>query len=174
MTIKTARALLSATWVAGSVPLLIIVALQTFNQVYGAGENWDKGALWIIPLILPVLGMVVGALSVGHNESDELKLSSVSSFWVTMILVVVYFIILYGSMIIGVSGASYRHNNWNFIISASSWILGNLQWVISIALTKFFIENIRVKQGALNNSDGIAAVPILATGGHSRDASTFS
>lgn len=143
MKIKKARAALSWAWVAGALPLLIIVTLQTFNHEYGTGKDWDKGALWIFPLVLPVLGTIVGAVSVGHNESDELDLSSTNTFWLTIILIVAYFVILYSSMIVGLRRATDKGNEWDFIISASSWILGVFQWVISIALTKFFIEHIR-------------------------------
>jgi hypothetical protein len=146
MTVRTARTALSAAWFVGSVPLFLLVALQTVRHVYGTGENWDKGALWIMPLLLPVLGTIVGALYVGHNESDDLRLSSTNSFWLTFVLIVVYFVILYGSMITGINAASPERNDWTSIISSSTWILGNLQWMISFALTKFFIEHIRVKQ----------------------------
>jgi hypothetical protein len=142
MRVKTARAILSATWVGGSVPLLILVAIQTLDGVYG--KDSDKGALWIIPLLLPVLGMICGALSVGHVQSDDSPLSSVSFFWITMTLIVAYFIILYSSMIIGWGDFPDEHVPWDSIISKSTWILSSLQWVISITLTKFFIENIRL------------------------------
>jgi hypothetical protein len=149
MTVKTARNALSLAWGAGSFPLLILVSIQTMTHRYGAGLEWDKGMLWIFPLVLPVLGMIGGAISVGENASDNLPLSSVNSFWFTLVLIIVYFIILYSSMLIGfhivgdMTDAKEASDEWTFIISSSSWILGTLQWVITIALTKFFIENIR-------------------------------
>jgi hypothetical protein len=141
MKIKTARSMLSITWVIGSVPLFIVIPLQTFNQVYGGEQNWDKGWLWIMPLLFPILGTIIGSWSVGENEVDDFEVASTSVFWMTMILSVVYFAILYGGMVIG--AVTYKHSNWDYIIRASSWFLETLQVLIAIALANFFIENIR-------------------------------
>ncbi|MDQ6701912.1 MAG: hypothetical protein M3Z96_01795 [Pseudomonadota bacterium] len=140
MKIKTARSMLSMTWIIGSVPLIIVVALQAFNQVYGR-ENWDKGWLWIMPLLFPILGTIIGSWSVGENEVDDFEVASTSVFWMTMLFSVVYFAILYGGMIIG--AVTYKHSEWDYIMRASSWFLETLQVLIAIALAKFFIENIR-------------------------------
>lgn len=94
MKIKTARSMLSITWVIGSVPLFIVIPLQSFNQVYGDEQNWDKGWLWIMPLLFPILGTIIGSWSVGENEVDDFEVASTSVFWMTMILSVVYFAIL--------------------------------------------------------------------------------
>jgi cellobiose-specific phosphotransferase system component IIC len=138
--VKAARSLLSVVWVVGSVPLIVIVALQSFNQVYGDMENWDKGWLWIMPLLFPVLGTIIGSWSVGHNESDNLEISSGATLWLTVLLSAVYFVIFYSALITG--SLVYKHNNWDFIMRSTGWFLGMFQALITIALTKFFIENI--------------------------------
>jgi uncharacterized membrane protein len=140
MKVKTARTILSITWVVGSVPLILFVALQGLNQVYGDSESWDKGWLWIMPLLFPILGTIIGSWSVGHNEVDSLQISSNSAFWLTMLLSLVYFAILYAGMVIG--AIVFEHSNWNFVMRSTGWFLGTFQALISIALTKFFIENI--------------------------------
>jgi hypothetical protein len=140
MKVKTARAMLSVTWITGSVPLIIVIALQSINN--GDEKNWDKEWLWIMPLLFPVLGTIVGSWSVGHNEVDNVEISSTSAFWLTMLLSIVYFIIFYGGIIIGSVTTTARHSNWDFIIRSTGWFLGTFQALISIALTKFFIENI--------------------------------
>lgn len=140
MKVKAARSLLSVVWVVGSVPIIVIIALQSLNQVYGDAENWDKGWLWMMPLIFPVLGTIIGSWSVGRNESDSLEISSSAAFWLTMLLSCVYFIIFYGGLIIG--SLIYKHSNWDFIMRSTGWFLGMFQALISVALTKFFIENI--------------------------------
>jgi hypothetical protein len=139
--VKTARSSLSILWVVGSLPLIVIVTLQSLNQVYGDAQNWDKGWLWIMPLLFPVLGTIIGSWSAGPNESDELKVSSGSAFWLTVLLSSVYFVILYGGLIIG--SLVYKHTNWDFIMRSTGWFLSVFQALISIAITKFFIENIR-------------------------------
>ncbi len=141
MKIKTARSLLSIIWVICSLPLIIIVTLQSLNQVYGGAEDWDKGWLWIMPLLFPVLGTIIGSWSVGRNDSDDLQIASNSVFWLTMLLSFVYFVIFYGGVIIG--SLVYRHSNWDFIMRSTGWFLAMFQTLISIAITKFFIENIR-------------------------------
>ena len=141
MKIKTARSSLSILWVVGSLPLIVIVALQSLNQVYGGAETWDKGWLWIIPLLFPVLGTIIGSWTVGRNENDDMPISSGSAFWLTMLLSGVYFVIFYGGLIIG--SLVYQHTNWDFIIRSTEWFLSVFQALISIAITKFFIENIR-------------------------------
>jgi hypothetical protein len=141
MKVKTARSVLSTTWVVCSLPLIAIVALQGLNQVYGDPQDWDKGLMWIMPLLFPVLGTVVGSMSVGPNEVDGFEISSNSAFWLTMLLSLVYFAILYYAIIVG--SLKYKHENWTFIMRYTGWFLGTFQALISIALTKFFIENIR-------------------------------
>jgi uncharacterized membrane protein len=140
MKVKTARSTLSITWVIGSVPLIVVVALQSLNQVYGDQQSWDKGWLWIMPLLFPVLGTIIGSWSVGHNKVDNLEIASIAAFWLTMLLSLVYFIVLYGGLIIG--AVVYNHSNWDFIMRSTGWFLGTFQLLITIALTKFFIENI--------------------------------
>ena len=83
-------------WVVGSLPLIVIVTLQSLNQVYGGPDNWDKGWLWIMPLLFPILGTIIGSWSAGRNESDDLEIASSSVFWLTMLLSCVYFVIFYG------------------------------------------------------------------------------
>jgi len=154
MTINRARNVLAIAWGAGSLPLLILVSIQTYNDMYGVGEDSDKGLLWIFPLVLPVFGMIVGAMSVSQTQVDNLTLSSVNFFWLTLLLIVVYFVILYSAMLIGLHNLSpsSTSRDWTNIISKSSWILGTLQWVITIALTKFFIENIRPESAPKRSS----------------------
>jgi hypothetical protein len=140
--VKAARSLLSIVWVAGSVPLIVIVALQSLNQVYGV-DNWDKGWLWIMPLLFPMLGTVIGSWSVGRNKIDTAEISSGAVFWLTILLSLAYFVILYGAIITG--SLVYQHSNWDLIMRSTGWSLGMFQALISIALTKFFIENIHIE-----------------------------
>ena len=143
MKIKTARSSLSIIWVVGSVPIILIVNLQTLNQTYGDAQNWDKGWMWIMPLIFPTLGSIIGSWSVGDNKVDNLEVASKSAFVLTVILSVLYLSTMYSGLIVG--SVSYRHSNWDYVIRATNWFLTAFQGLLSIALTKFFIENIRPK-----------------------------
>jgi hypothetical protein len=80
MKVKAARSLLSVVWVVCSVPLIVVITLQSLNKVYGNADNWDKGWLWMMPLLFPVLGTIIGSWSVGRNESDNLEISSSAAF----------------------------------------------------------------------------------------------
>jgi hypothetical protein len=145
MKVKMARTILSVTWVAGSAPLIVVVALQGLGQVYGEPgqrlEHWDDGWLWMMPLLFPILGTIVGSWTVGQNKVDDFKVSSSSVFWLTILLSIVYLGILYAGIVIGV--IVYEHNQWPFIMRSTGWFLVSFQWFITTALTKFFIENIR-------------------------------
>ena len=143
MKVKDARSRLSVLWVAGSLPLIVIVALQSFNLVYGGADSWDKGWLWIMPLLFPMLGTIIGSWSVGRNEIDNTEISSGAAFWLTVLLSLAYFVILYGGIITG--SLVYEHSNWDLIMRSTGWFLGTFQALIMIALTKFFIENIHVE-----------------------------
>jgi hypothetical protein len=107
--VRTARSVLSIMWVIGSVPLILTVSLQGFNGVYGL-DNWDKGFLWIMPLLFPILGIIIASWTAGHSQYDDLDMSSNYVFWLTMILSLVYFMILYAGIIVEVE--VYRHSNW--------------------------------------------------------------
>jgi hypothetical protein len=142
MKIKTARSMLSFTWVIGGSVLFVIVVIQTFLEVYGDPlRNWDKGLLWIMPLLFPVLGTIIGSWSVGENEVDAFPVASTLVFWMTMFLSVVYLAILFGGIVIG--AVVYKHTHWDYIMRSAGWGLAGFQPLISIALAKFFIENIR-------------------------------
>jgi hypothetical protein len=141
VTIRAARSALSAMWVILSLPLFVVVSLQSMNQVYGDAQSWDKGWLWIMPLLFPVLGTIIGSWSVGRNDNDDQVMASGSPFYLTMLLSGVYFMILYGGIITG--SIVYKHGNWDFIMRSTGWFLSMFQMLISVALTKFFIENIR-------------------------------
>jgi cellobiose-specific phosphotransferase system component IIC len=142
MKIKTARSVLSITWIVGGSISLLIVVLQTFLEVYGdASQNWDKGLQWIMPLLFPVLGTIIGSWSVGENEVDEFPVSSTPVFWLTMFLSIVYLAILLSGIVIG--AVVYHHTHWDNIMRSTGWILSVFQAFISVALAKFFIENIR-------------------------------
>jgi hypothetical protein len=145
MRIKTARTMLSVTWIGGSAPLIVVVALQSLGKVYGGSDAWDAGWLWIMPSLFPIMGTIVGSWTVGQNKADDLQVSSSSIFWMTMLLSSVYLGILYGAIVIGV--IVYEHNQWPFIIRSTTWFLVSFQWLITTALTKFFIENIRPATG---------------------------
>lgn len=140
MKVRVARRALSYTWVAGSLPPLLLVALLTFNEVY---QEPDQGLLWLSPLLFPILGTIIGSSSwsIGYNETDDFDIESTSVFWLTLLLSIVYLVILYVGMALGVF--AFRNSNWNYIMRATGWLLGSFQWLISSALTNFFIENIR-------------------------------
>jgi len=134
--------MLSLTWVIGSCVLFVIVAMQTFMEVYGdPSQNWDKGFLWIMPLLFPLLGTIIGSWSVGENEVDAFPVASMAVFWMTMFISIVYLAILFGGIVIG--SIIYNHSRWDYIMRSTGWFLGVFQAPVSIALAKFFIENVR-------------------------------
>lgn len=93
-----------------------------------------------MPLLFPILGIIFASWSAGHSQYDDLEMSSDYVFLLTMLLSFVYFAILYAGLIVG--SLVYRHSNWDFIMRSTEWFLAVFQALISIAITKFFIENI--------------------------------
>ena len=77
----------------------------------------------------------------GRNETDDVEIPSSSMFWLTMLLSSVYFVIFYGGLITG--SLVYKHTQWDLIMRSTGWFLSVFQALISVAITKFFIENIR-------------------------------
>ena len=94
-------------------------------------------------LLFPMLGTIIGSWSVGRNEIDNTEISSGAAFWLTALLSLAYFVILYGGIITG--SLVYEHSNWDLIMRSTGWFLGTFQALIMIALTKFFIENIHTE-----------------------------
>jgi hypothetical protein len=138
MSVSKARAILSIVWFSLSIPLVLIVTLQTFMKVYG--PDWDKPWTWLLALIFPILGIIVGVWSVSEHETDQLKVSSGHVFWATLAASVVYLSMIYAALFIG--SFYYEHREWDFIFKSSSWFFIPFQALVTTALAKFFLENV--------------------------------
>jgi hypothetical protein len=142
MKIKTARIILSLTWLIGGLPLLAIVPFQSISDAYGeTSTSWDKGYLWLMPLLFPPLSMIVGSWLVGKNNIDEEPISSVWLLVLTLLLSATFLFIIWGAIFVG--AFKYNHQNWDQIFRSTTLYLSvGLQPIVTVALTKFFIENI--------------------------------
>jgi hypothetical protein len=141
MKIKTARNLLSATWFAGSLPPIALMPLLSLFDAFGdPATAWDKGYLWLMPLVVPPLSMIVGSWLVGKNKIDEAPISSVWLLIAMLLLSATFLLIVWGAIIVG--ALKYNHQNWDNIFRSTSWYLTGLQPILMVPLAKFFIENI--------------------------------
>jgi hypothetical protein len=76
----------------------------------------------------------------GPNDGDDLEIPSAAIFWLTS-----YYI----SFICNTLFSGYyalvrvKHSGWDFVMRSAGWFLTMFQTQISIAITKFFLENIR-------------------------------
>jgi magnesium-transporting ATPase (P-type) len=141
MTIQKARIVLSATWIGGTVPLLLLVALETFLQAFGKGIGWDKITVWYLNLVLPILGTIVGSWQVEKEDGGNEKVSSSAVFWMTFTLMVLYLAILWMAFVVATFKYENNSDDWDYIIQSSGWLLAVLQVTISAVLAKFFIES---------------------------------
>jgi hypothetical protein len=145
--IRTARILLSITWVFGIVPLFLGVALEAFLQVFGKGIGSDKGLVWFVNLVFPILGTIVGSWTVGKNMEGDHEVASPAVFWMSMTLLIVYLAILWMAFLVATFVYGNSSEEWDYIIQSSGWFLGLLQGTIGAVLAKFFIENIQPSSG---------------------------
>ena len=88
MKVGTARAILSATWILASIPLILILTLQTLLGVFET--DWDKPWGWLVQLLFPILGIIVGVWTVSESEVDTVRIASTVVFWGTMLFSLCY------------------------------------------------------------------------------------
>jgi len=148
MRVRTARTLLSATWVIASIPLILIVTLQSLLEVFGT--DWDKPWAWLVQLLFPILGIVVGVWSVSDSESETVQIASTVVFWGTMLLSLCYIAMIY--LTIGVGAFYYQHKNWDFIMKSTSLFFGPFQAIVTTAMAKFFLETVHFQKNVKDMS----------------------
>jgi hypothetical protein len=139
MTIGRARAILSITWVALSIPLVGIVFLQTLNRKY---EEWDTGFGWVVPLVFPVLSFIIATWTVAQSRKDKMVMRNFYIFGASMLLSVAYILALYTVLWMMPSEIGAFHVYVKDVLRPSSWYLGTMQAIVVVAVGKFFLEEI--------------------------------
>jgi hypothetical protein len=136
MTIGRARAILSLLWIVLTCPIILIISIQTVLGVYG--EDWDLPWSWLLSLIFPTLSLVVAVWTVSTATVTEKPVRSMHVFWGAVIISVFYLTNLYIAVILG----HYSPLTIERVLKASAWYLVPLQGLVTVALGKFFVENI--------------------------------
>ena len=142
MTLGRARAILSISWVAMTIPLVALIFIQTLHDNY---EEWDTGFGWLIPLVFPVLSFIFATYTVGETEKDRLVLRSLHGFVLCLVASIFYLSLLY---VIVVSMPREPLQLKNYIehkMRPSSWYLGTIQGLVVILVGKFFLEHVPEK-----------------------------
>lgn len=128
MTVKTAKAAITALWGFAAIPLLLILIIRQLNGFYGS----DAQAVWAwaAQFLFPILTLIGGAWSVAGSPQDNTLLSSKVLFWGAVVLSIFYLLVLY--VILGIHTIK--------VFEESGMFLGVLQALVVGWLGKFFIE----------------------------------
>ena len=136
MKVGRARAALTLLWGAGSSPVFITIVYMTVMDRFGTA--WETPWTWISPLLFPILGLIIMAVTAGKSANDDKEVKSSHVFWFTLILSMTYLATIY--VIIFMQPFSKLPLERSMQISG--WYLGPLQGLVTAALGKFFVENI--------------------------------
>jgi hypothetical protein len=137
MTVGTARACLSVTWVMCLLLLFVFMMVQSLLGRYG--EDWDIAWNFALPLTLPTVSLIVTVWSVGNKAENSEPVHSTVVFWLAILISFVYLGMLWAVLLIKpLSPLSYE-----LLFRKAGWPLAILQTIAATAVGKFFVENVR-------------------------------
>jgi hypothetical protein len=139
MSLGRARAILAAVWMVMSIPLIVIIFLQTLNDNY---EQWDTGFGWLIPLVFPVLSFMFATYTISETATDRVVLRSLHGFVLSTVASIFYLTLLY----VVVLSMPREEEKLRFYIEhnmkPSSWYLGTVQGLVIALVGKFFLDHV--------------------------------
>ena len=130
MSVDRGRALLAGLWVVSSVALILLVLTQFLSGKYG--PHWQVAFGWLLPSILPVVGLTLAGWST-EIKNGESRLPSKHLFWFAFTSSVVYLLLIVLLILLQPITTMTIFE----VIEYSGWLLGGLQGVI-IGLIGFF------------------------------------
>ncbi|HKA73649.1 MAG TPA: hypothetical protein VKE26_17695 [Xanthobacteraceae bacterium] len=137
MTIRTAKLTISLVWMAGAIPLLLILIVR---QLAGFYETDPKVAwTWAAQYLFPTLTLIGGAWSVASSAAEDTPMSSTVVVWGAILLSVFYIAVLY--LILGAQAVSIQPAQT--IFEQSGLYLSLLNALVVGWLGKFFVESKR-------------------------------
>ena len=100
MNINTARNTVGGIWIMLFLILFGIFTYQTISGFYGgeAKKAWD----WLTPHILPIVGVILGAVAAGWSttdQSEETPQIKLTVFWLAIILSLVHFLVITATVV---------------------------------------------------------------------------
>jgi hypothetical protein len=134
MTIRKARAILSALWGGIVAFLLLFIIVRQLHGLYGTDtkELW----VWVAQFILPGMTVIVGAWTV-KTTTDDAVLGAPYVFWGALGISFFYLLIVFLSLLYEpVSGLP-----WKEALREAALYLSLIQGLAVAVLTKFFVES---------------------------------
>ena len=139
MSLGRARAILAAVWMVMSIPLIVIIFLQTLNDNY---EQWDTGFGWLIPLVFPVLSFMFATYTIAETATDRVVLRNLHGFILSTVASIFYLTLLY----VVVLSMPREEEKLRFYVEhnmkPSSWYLGTIQGLVIALVGKFFLDHV--------------------------------
>ena len=129
------KKILAWFWCISSTILILILFFQTFSGRYGehAREAW----VWLMPNIMPTLGLIISTLVKEINRIQiEKNIGNSTLFKLTLFLSVFYFLLIVLTIILG----SFKQGNPLVFYHLSSLWLGPIQGLLAAAMGGFFTE----------------------------------
>ncbi len=139
--LDTVRTLLGVVWLGGGSIIFVIVVLQSLLGRYG--EKTQEAWGWLLPTIMPTLGMIVVVL--GYTALDPLLSSSVvrkSFFRVALWLSVLYLLLILLTILIQPWGGTEGVEGMRM---SNLW-LGPFQGIVASALGVLFVSKQQNKE----------------------------
>src|SRR5271165_847450 len=136
---------LTTVWLLGSLPILVIVVVQSlFGRAYGNHANDAWG--WLLPTLMPTLGMIVGT----HAYTARDPLASQAQvrrdfFAVALFLSIVYLFFVYLTILVQPFVTKSAENRIA-LMQTSNLYLGPLQGLVATALGVLFASKQREQE----------------------------
>jgi hypothetical protein len=135
MTIRKARAILSAFWGITVAGLLLYIIVRQLLGIYGTDTKdlW----VWVGQFILPGLTVIVGAWSVKNATMDDAPLGAPFVFWGAIAISFFYLLVVFLSLVYQPASVLPLKD----ALGQSALYLSLIQGLAVGVLTKFFVES---------------------------------
>lgn len=134
--IRIARVSLTKTWLIGSGLLLLLMLQQTLTLPHA--DNVRDLWAWIIPLLAPTLGLIVGVWAYEHhNNKSSSKVADAFLFKMTKLLSVCYMLLIASTPLLRPL-VPYSMAEW---LTLSQYWLGFLQAPVTAVIGALFAQS---------------------------------
>jgi hypothetical protein len=122
-------------WIAGSVPPVIVMFIQSLNDYYGDANPDAWG--WLLSAVMPTLSLTVGSYFAAQKGSGGMKTVDSLAFWLAALFSVLYLCVVNGTLFY----LPFSRTPPLATMNRTHLLLGALQGVVGTSLGVFFVSS---------------------------------
>jgi hypothetical protein len=129
-------------WIAGSLPVVIVMFIQTLNDYYGDANQEAWG--WLLSALMPTLSLVVGSyVAVQRGSQSDTKTVDSLVFWLATLFSILFLCVVNGAVFY----LPFGKTSPIATMHRTNLLLGALQGVVGTCLGVFFVSGQAAGEG---------------------------